>query len=372
MSINKDAHGGNVYNAGSQYNLDINEILDYSANINPLGVPQTLQQAIINNFDLLTHYPDPDYMNARRSLANWHGIEKSNIIMGNGATEIIFLLMEVFKPRKILIPCPSFSEYEQAAITAGCKVEHYRIKEEEDFIINVQDLINNIHKEIEMLILCNPNNPTSQIIKKDKMKEILSFCRENGITVVIDEAFIDFTDEQLHLSMVDQLEIYPNLFIIKALTKFFAIPGLRLGYGIAGERFIKRMEHKKQPWTLNNFASMAAEILPHDVEYIRVSSQWIKEEGVRFFQLLSKIEGIKVFKPSSNFILIKLLDPHLTSGILCDKMMGNGILIRNAENFTFLDKQYIRIAIKDGRSNDIFIQRLKQTLMEGKQHELYT
>lgn len=366
MNLRKDVHGGNVYRARDEYGISIGEILDYSANINPLGVPESLQKAIMNNMNLLTRYPDPDYTGAKRSLAEFNHVNESNIIMGNGATEIIFLIMEVLKPKKVLIPCPSFSEYEQAALFADCEVEHYRIKEEEDYILDSRDLMESLTEDIEMLVLCNPNNPTSQIIERKPMKDILDFCREKGITVVIDEAFIDFVDEEFNISMVDELSVYPNLFIIKALTKIFAIPGLRLGYGIGSERLIKRLELKKQPWTLNNMASLAAEILPKDRKYIEETKKWIKAERLRFFSKLSSINGIKVYEPFCNFILIKLLDDRLTSYNLCEKMAQKGILVRNAANFIFLDEKYIRIAIKDQRSNDIFLEKFVKTLEEVK------
>ena len=364
MDVKTDVHGGNVYKARDCLNKSISEILDYSANINPLGVPQSFRIAVLEHLDLLQYYPDPEYVDARKSLGQYHNLDIANIIMGNGATEILFLIMETLRPGKVLIPSPSFAEYRSAAESVGSTIVDYRLEEENEFKLCVDEFLNCITSDIDMVVLCNPNNPTSQIINKEEMELIVSECSKKGIVVVLDEAFIDFVAEKPDLSMVDQLYKYPNLFIVRALTKFYAIPGLRLGYGLAGEELIKRLQQKKQPWTLNNFASLAAQILPWDYEYIRMSQDWIQVEKDRFYMQLADIGSIKVYKPYGNFMLIKLLDSNFNSMVICDKMQHEDILVRDASNFNNLNQQYIRIAIKDRTSNELFYKVFRRIMEE--------
>ena len=321
-----DFHGGNIYKVFREKN--IKEILDYSSNINPYGIPESLKKRITENLEILERYPDPDYIELRQKLAHLNKVDVSNIILGNGATEIIFLFMEVINPQKVLIVSPTFREYERAVKAterAGdssilgnsnkkkydkksfekqkIEIEHFEVKENDDFKLNIHNLKNELEKKYDLLIICNPNNPTGKFLKLDETEEILKECNKYNTKLFIDEAFIDFLKDGIKESIINTKEDKQNLFVTRAFTKFFAIPGLRLGYGIYFDKNLeKRISEKKEPWSVNNIAEMAGLTVLDDTEYIEKTLKWIKEEKIYMYEKLNKISGIKVYETEVNFI----------------------------------------------------------------------
>lgn len=359
-------HGGNIAKASKVYGKKPDEFLDYSANINPLGLPPRLKQIIYCCIDDIVNYPDPEYIELKHKIAKYLNVSENCIIPGNGASEIIYMLFSAFNLKKVLIPAPSFSEYAIAANINGCQVEYFEIKENEDFKINTQKLLKKMKDGYDALFLCNPNNPTSVLTQKDDLLEILNFAAKNSTLVVIDETFIELTADGNENSMVQYVESFKNMFIIRAFTKIFAMPGIRLGYGIAHDKLIQRLWGKKIPWSVNTFAAAVAEFLPYSLEYLEASKLWIKEEKEWFYEQLCRIDEVKVFKPETNFILLKILRKDIKSGMLYDKMAREGILIRDASNFMYLDSSFIRIAIKDRESNKAFLKVFRNVIDQKK------
>jgi len=310
--MNKDLHGGNIYKFQREGK---NNILDYSSNINPLGVAQKFIDIAKENFDKLVNYPDPYYIELRKKIAEFNSVDMDNIIVGNGATEILFLYIRALKPKKVLILAPCFAEYERALKSVSTKIEYFELKESDNFYPNII----NLKKEIEnnnydLLLFCNPNNPTGQFIKLEDIKEIIETCENKNTKIFIDEAFIEFIENWKEKTV--SLLKNKNIFIMRAFTKFFAIPGL---------------------------------IMLDDKEYIEKSEKWILEEKKFMYKELSKFQNIKVYKTECNFILIKL--SNISSESLREKMIERNILIRDASNFKFLDYHFVRLAIKDRKSN---------------------
>ena len=383
-----DFHGGNIYKVFREKN--IKEILDYSSNINPYGIPESLKKRITENLEILERYPDPDYIELRQKLAHLNKVDVPNIILGNGATEIIFLFMKVINPKKILIAAPTFGEYERAVKATErvedssilgdsnkkkddeksfgkqkIEIEYFELKESDDFKLNIGNLKNELAKKYDLLIICNPNNPTGKFLKLDKTEEILKECNKYNTKLFIDEAFIDFLKDGMKESIINTKENKQNLFVTRAFTKFFAMPGLRLGYGIYFDKKLeKRISEKKEPWSVNNIAEMAGLTVLDDTEYIEKTLKWIKEEKIYMYEKLNKISGIKVYETEVNFITGKIEDNFILKGlnvkILREKMLEQGILIRDASNFNFLDERFFRLAIKDRENNDRVIETLKK------------
>ena len=383
-----DFHGGNIYKIFREKN--IKEILDYSSNINPYGIPESLKKRITENLEILERYPDPDYIELRQKLAHLNKVDMSNIILGNGATEIIFLFMKVINPKKILIAAPTFGEYERAVKAMervenssilgdsnkkkddenSCgkqkiKIEYFELKESDDFKLNIHNLKNELEKKYDLLIMCNPNNPTGKFLKLDETEEILKECNKYNTKLFIDEAFIDFLKDGMKESIIDTKEDKQNLFVTRAFTKFFAMPGLRLGYGIYFDKKLeKRISEKKEPWSVNNIAEMAGLTVLDDTKYIEETLKWIAEEKTYVYEKLNEINGIKPYKTEVNFITVKIEDNFILKGlnvkILRGKMIEKGILIRDASNFKFLDERFFRLAIKDRENNDRVIKTLKK------------
>ena len=383
-----DFHGGNIYKIFREKN--IKEILDYSSNINPYGIPESLKKRITENLEILERYPDPDYIELRQKLAHLNKVDMSNIILGNGATEIIFLFMKVINPKKILIAAPTFGEYERAVKAMKrvenssilgnsdkkkddeksfgkqkIKIEYFELKENDDFKLNIHNLKNELEKKYDLLIMCNPNNPTGKFLKLDETEEILKECNKYNTKLFIDEAFIDFLKDGIKESIINTKEDKQNLFVTRAFTKFFAMPGLRLGYGIYFDKKLeKRISEKKEPWSVNNIAEMAGLTVLDDTKYIEETLKWIAEEKTYVYEKLNEINGIKPYKTEVNFITVKIEDNFILKGlnvkILRGKMIEKGILIRDASNFKFLDERFFRLAIKNRKNNDRVIETLKK------------
>lgn len=380
-----DFHGGNIYKVFREKN--IKEILDYSSNINPYGIPESLKKRITENLEVLERYPDPDYVELRQKLANLNKVNLSDIILGNGATEIIFLFMKVINPKKILIVSPTFGEYERAVKATEIsgdtvslsssngdnknienkkiEIEYFELKESDDFKLNIGNLKNELENKYDLLIICNPNNPTGKFLKLAQTEEILKECNKYDTKLFIDEAFIEFLADGMKESIINTEENKKNLFVTRAFTKFFAIPGLRLGYGMYFDKELeKKISEKKEPWSVNNFAEMAGLTVLDDAEYIEKTLKWIVEEKIYMYEKLNKISGMKVYETEVNFITGKIDEKLFSEGlnvkILREKMLEQGILIRDASNFKFLDERFFRLAIKDRASNERVIEAMKE------------
>ena len=379
-----DFHGGNIYKVFREKNLK--EILDYSSNINPYGIPESLKSRIIENLEILERYPDPDYVELREKLAHLNKIDISDIVLGNGATEIIFLFMKVINPKKILIVSPTFGEYERAVkateiprdiVSLSCsgdnknienkeiEIEYFELKESDDFKLNIGNLKNELEKKYDLLIICNPNNPTGKFLKLAQTEEILKECNKYDTKLFIDEAFIEFLADGMKESIINTEENKKNLFVTRAFTKFFAIPGLRLGYGMYFDKELEqKISEKKEPWSVNNIAEMAGLTVLDDTEYIEKTLKWITKEKIYMYEKLNEISGIKVYETEVNFITGKIDEKLFSEGlnvkILREKMLEQGILIRDASNFNFLDERFFRLAIKDRASNERVIEAMKE------------
>ena len=365
-----DFHGGNIYKIFREKNID--KILDYSSNINPYGLPENLKKEIFEKLFVLERYPDPDYIELREKIAEKNNLNIENIIVGNGATEIIFLFMKILSPKKVLIVSPTFGEYERAIKSSiladdSLEINYFELKEAENFVLNIKNLETELENNYDLLILCNPNNPTGQFLKLKKLEEILKICEQKNTKLFVDEAFVEFVEDWENESIINSKENKENLFVIRAFTKFFAIPGLRLGYGICfNNNLLKKMLEKKEPWSVNNIADLAGKTVLDDENYIQKTKEWIKDQKKYMYENLNKIEGLRAYKTEVNFILLKIEDNLLEKGLdvknLRKKMLEKGILIHDASNFIYLDKHYFRLAIKDKLNNEKVIETLTSIL----------
>ena len=358
-------HGGDVYTDGL---LRGRELIDYSSNINPLGVPKSFIDNINDAVISLTRYPDIQYRRVLSALKEYTNCPSEYFVLGNGAAEIIDLVIACHK--SLLIVVPSFVEYEIDAEKWNCRIEYSYLKEE----INSKDLLKTEYaqlsydyedilkklQKVDAVILGNPNNPNGNIIDKGQFQKIIEYCESNNKVIIIDEAFIEFTGDSQH-SFVTEVKKYKCLFIIRALTKFFAMPGIRFGYGISSNAtLVKDIKEKQNPWNINCFAEVAVTHVLKDSGYIEKSKEWISEERPRFLNLLKSSNFIdKVFLTYANYVLCKLNGLAFESGINSEEFyklcLDQGFVIRKADNFRGLDKQYIRLAIKDRSNNEKLI-----------------
>lgn len=359
--MEKFEHGGNIYRAALQLKISEDKIIDFSANINPLGLSINLRNSLINGIENIKHYPDPKYTSLIKNIAVWEGVEEGKIIVGNGATDVIYEFIRVLEPKRALVLAPTFLEYERALRRIRCQVEYFYLKEENSF--KIDDSFLEVLSGYDLVIICNPNNPTSQLAEAPIMLKILNVCKEQGINLIVDEAFIDFVDDQKKNTMAPYINSYDNLYIIKALTKFFAIPGLRIGYGITSNtKILNRIIEEKQPWIINTMAALAGEIVMKDSNYIKESIEFMRIERTYLHKGLKGIGKIKVFDPSANYILFKVLSCGRN---IETHLLSNRILIRNCSNYRNLSEAYYRVAVKDRENNDNLIEKLKEVLDES-------
>lgn len=348
-----DLHGGNIYKLKRDNGI---EVLDYSSNINPLGVPSSFKKAVIENFETLEKYPDIDYVELRTAIGNYNNCHIDNVVVGNGATEVLFLYMKAVKAKKVLIIAPTFAEYERAARAAGRDVKFFPLSK--DFSLNENMLLDFITDE-DVVVMCNPNNPTGKFQNLEKIKKLADFLERKNKKLFIDEAFIEFVDDWKDKTAF--LLKHKNVFILRALTKFFALPGVRLGYGLTyDEAILNEIKNIREPWSVNGVAEIAGKTMLLDTLYIHETENWIKKEKLWFYEELCKIDNIEVTPTETNFILVKLLNDNAKS--FRKKMIENGVLVRDASNFMFLDESYIRLAIKDRKKNEQVLEALRRVL----------
>lgn len=344
---------------GGYYGKNHQEIIDFSVNINPLGVPETLIEKLKKELEEMVRYPEIDGASGKEVLAQYLDLKNENLILGNGATELIYLFARTLKPEKVLIVKPTFTEYDKAFKLAGSSIYDYYTKDENSFNIQIEELVSKIEEvKPNVLVLCNPNNPTGVFTESNELITILEKLKEINACLFIDESFIDFTDKA---SCIPLIEKY-NIFILRSMTKIFAVPGLRLGYGIGREDIIFKLNKMKEPWTINSLAIKSVPVLLDDSQYLKKTQQWFSEEKQFLYNELKNITNIKVFKSETNFFLIKLL--RYNSSSLNEYLLTKKIFIRNCDSFQGLSDKYMRIAVRT-REENIKIVSEMQKYMEN-------
>lgn len=355
MSEKDFIHGGDIYTEGL---LKGKALIDFSSNINPKGVPESFKKHINEGFQMIERYPDIKYRSLKKDLIYYNEkyfnlkLRSEDIVLGNGASEIIDMILSYLKT--VVLPVPSFSEYGLSIEKWGGNVIYSKLNEDMDY--DYLDILEKL-KEADGLVMGNPNNPNGGVIEEEKFISILDYCENNGKIVVIDEAFIEMNGYDG--SLITLIENYKSLFIIRALTKFFGVPGIRMGYGITrNKKVLKYIIERQNPWNINSFAELCTHYVLYDEEYIKDSIKWVEEEREYFTGELSKIPIIeKVYKTRANYCLCKLKD--MKDEELYNYCLDKGVLIRRASNFKGLDNKYVRFAIKSRELNNILLNILK-------------
>ncbi|MGL4914132.1 MAG: pyridoxal phosphate-dependent aminotransferase, partial [Romboutsia sp.] len=302
-------------------------------------------------------YPDINYTNLKNNISRYINKSSDFIIPGNGATEIIYLLMKSIGKR-IAILNPTFSEYERSARLNNLEVINLKLDAKNQFELNLEDIKNNIN-QFDSLFICNPNNPNGKV--KD-LKEVLDLMVENNKLLIVDETFMEFVDEEESYSLVKYVNEYNNIFILKAVTKFFGMPGLRLGYGLTSNKeIIEKIYTYKEPWTINSFADTLSNYIFKDKDYIKESKSYYIKERIYMLQELRNIRNVVAYDTDTNFVLIKLKTKKADK-VKISLFKEGSILIRDASNFIGLDDSYIRVAIKSHNENEILIKYLNKIL----------
>lgn len=357
VNINS-VHGADINSAAELYGLEADKIIDFSSNINPFIV-DSMDKIVAAGVGSLQKYPDIKYRRLRKNIADYLGVDASQVIPGNGATEIIYLLMRNLRGRLAIIN-PTFSEYRKGAEIAGLSVVDFVMDWKKDFKLDLDEIYRR-KDEFDSIFICNPNNPDGSV---REIKKLLEFAEKEGKLLIVDETFIEFADSEKDRSLVNMVEKSKNLFIIRAVTKFFGIPGIRLGYGISSSReLLQKMYDEKEPWTINSFADSASDFIFKEEEYIRKSKEYFSKERVCMINEINKIDGIKAFNSDANFILVRFENRNVLD-VKENLLKRAGLLIRDASNFIGLDSSFARVAIKNHEQNTVLVDALRSVLGE--------
>ncbi len=348
--MTQESHGGNIYLAAKELGLDEEMIIDFSASINPLGVPERVRNAITEHITDLVNYPDPDATRIRGKIAEREDLDQENIVCGNGTTELIYLLARAFKPRRALIPAPTFGEYERACTRVeGSAIISHLLKRESDFRIDPDSFIAGM-EGCDMAFLCNPNNPTGGLVARDDMLAIAEGSRRAKCVLVVDEAFVDFCSGS---SVIREAQDNPYLVVLRSLTKFYALAGLRIGYMVLARCHLEKVREAKEPWTVNSLAQAAALAALDDRGYEQKTRQTIAEEKARLEEGFSRL-GVTWFPSAANYYLISI--PKVQT--VRERLWRKGILTRECFNFIGLDETFLRVAVKSKTDNQRLLKEI--------------
>jgi threonine-phosphate decarboxylase len=356
------SHGGDVWGFSRKYNIPIEKVLDFSGPVNFLGPSPKAVEAVRQNARLIRFYPDPNPVELRTEVAAYvgHDVGAENIILGNGSIELIYMLTAVFPQNfKAIIPVPSFTEYEKAVLRVGGETIFVQLPS--DFALDVERVKKAVTDDTRIIYICNPHSPSGTLYNRETLLDLVAFCQKKDIIVSIDENYIEFSSKSQDATIVGYVKKYQNLFVIRSVTKFYGMPGIRFGYGIAAENFIDTLQTVRQPWSINGLAGCATLAAFKDKEFIENTKRTITKEKAAFAKMLTEIGGLHVFPSETNFLLVKILKPKLTSTAVREELAKDGLLIRDCSTFVGLDGSYFRVTVRSAENNARLVETLKKT-----------
>ncbi len=337
----REIHGGDVYRNHVK--------IDFSVNVNPFGIPKAVKAALYEAVENCSKYPDITAERLKKAVSGMLHVSKEKLIFGNGASELFMAVMHGIRPEKTVIPVPSFYGYEYAAQAAGSEVIYYYTKEENDFCLD-EDFFSVLTEDVGLVFLANPNNPTGNLMDKEYLRNVLCHCRDRGIYVVLDECFVEFCGREV--SILQEIEEFPNLILIRAFTKIFSIPGVRLGYLVCSQPSLSEKISRQIPeWNLSGFAQAAGCACAAQTAFIQKTADYIKKER-QFLEVGLKQAQNRVYPGKSNFLFL------YSDRLLYEPLLEKGILIRDCENFRGLSKGFYRIAVKSRKENEILLKAI--------------
>lgn len=353
-----NGHGGNLTKICSAYGLAQNEIIDFSASVNPLGYPDGIRNALLERFDEVLNYPDSECTELRETISKIHSCKGPNIIVGNGSNELFYLIPRALGPKKGVLMQPTFSEFRDALDNANVEIEEIINNEVSTSLKPNLDDTRLVNFKEGIVFLCNPNNPTGQLVEKE---EILKLVKDSPKRmIVVDEAFMDFVEDHEKYSVIKEASLTDNLIVVRSLTKFYGFPGLRLGFLIACDAIVKKLLRYKEPWTVNALAQIAGQVAINDRLFTRNTKEFISKEKAYLYNGLSKINGLHPFPPSVNFILIKIDNDEHTSQSVFEFLIKRNIIIRDCSNFTGLNNKYFRVAVRTRDEDQMLLSALRK------------
>ena len=363
MNTKPEFHGSDLEKISEYYGIPKDSIISFGANVNPLGLSRKVKAALSRHLDIISTYPDREYTSLRCAIGEYCQVSPAHVMVGNGSTELISLLIEQRRPKKTLILGPTYSEYARELSFSDSTQDYYHLNPDTGFCLNISDFLERLEAGYDLLIICNPNNPTSSVIGTSDMRSILSVCQKAGTFVMIDETYVEFAPDISSVSAMSLIEEFDNFMVLRGVSKFFAAPGLRLGYGVTSSHsFLARVKQHQIPWSLNSIAAFAGELMLQDTNYIEETRSLIKAERTRMLEELHKISGITVYDAAANFILIRIRKPGMTAFDLFEACIKQGMMIRDCSSFQCLEGEYVRFCVMGREENSRLIEGIRRSL----------
>ena len=350
-------HGGNIY----QSNPSQTHWLDFSANINPLGLSPNVKKMIQLHVDDIIHYPDPQGRQLKDALHVQYQIPASSILLGNGAAELFYVYMHAFRPKRVVIPVPSFSEYEKAALSCQADISYIWLREGQNFAMDWPALYAAC-ETADCIILGNPNNPTGNLLFANDLIRLVQKAKQTHTDIIVDESFLDFRADEEQYTIRSLPLQYDNVVVIRSLTKFYAIPGLRLGFAVVPPRKLSMMERQKDVWNTNTLAQWAGIAALQDHAYQQKTRTYVQKAKQILYKNLQTLPACHVFLPSVNFILVKINLRHITMRQLVFTLRQYNILVRECGNYPRLTDSFLRFAVKTTSDNEFLYNTLKKIM----------
>ncbi|HSE58801.1 MAG TPA: threonine-phosphate decarboxylase CobD [Nitrospiraceae bacterium] len=358
-----DIHGGNLYRVARERGCRPSDLVDFSASINPLGPSLSILRQLRKSQWMLRHYPDPEAHDLVQALSKRSGLDPACYLIGNGSMELLYLLPLALSITKALIIGPTFSEYERAVSRAGGHGTHLSAIRADEYRPPIEEAVTLLRagkRTFDAVFLCNPNNPTGRVIAKGDLLQFVAALDDQHIWMVVDESFMDFAPEQSVLQAVSK---HPRILILRSFTKFYAIPGLRIGYLAGQPDVVEQVRRRQPPWSVNALAQTAALACLKDTAYRKKSLALISEERARLSQVLSMMPDLHVFPSEANFLLIEL-PASLRASDVAEQLRDRGLLVRDCSTIAGLTDRMVRVAVRIPRENDRLL-RVIEVILRG-------
>ena len=351
-------HGGNIFAVARELGVGHEQIVDFSASINPLGISAAVRDAMTRSLDRLVHYPDSDHLELKRALAEHHGLAAEQFTIANGSTEIIHNLPLLLDGSQALLVSPSFSEYGKSLEQHRWQVRQMVLNPAAGFAIDLELLERKLGEGIDLLVICNPGNPSGMLHPEEVIDRVCSLCHSSGTFLLLDEAFMDFCE---YASAKRLLVQYDKALVLRSMTKFFAIPGLRLGYAISNAPLAERLHALGGPWRVNTLALEAGVAALHDHVHNRESAAFVIRERKRLFEGLASIGPLRPFPSHANYLLVEMTGA-MNAAQLKEQLLPYRILIRDCGTFAGLTPHFFRVAVRSETENERLLECLKLIL----------
>jgi threonine-phosphate decarboxylase len=356
QTLNRE-HGGDVYTWAKKARIDPAEIIDFSASINPLGPPTSARKAFQKSYTEVARYPDPYGEELKGALAKHHEMKPAEILVGNGSTQLVYLLCFALRPRKALVVGPAFSEHANALTLAGAKVRFLSLTADGDFKFSTEDFMAAWGKANDMAFLTTPNSVTGQLIPRAEIEKVARIALLKRRFLVIDEAFIDFVEGE---SVKQLIRDNPYVIILRSLTKYYALPGLRLGYLLAHSRTVAQFAAYLEPWSVNGPAQKVALACLADARFRLNTERWLHRERSFLAQALIALKkGFQPYPSSTNFLLVRIAD-NIGALELRSFLLHKKILIRACNSFVRLGPDHFRVAVRRRKDNRLLLEALRE------------